>query len=129
MPPSGATPPLGERRRAPVVLDPRGQPEALARPGDEIDVVEREVHRAQDAARSALEVRRDAVADRGDALVEERFDGLVERGEDAFLRTVRARHLVLGEDRSVPIDEAREDLRSSHVEADDDGSLQGGGQR
>ena len=127
MPTSGPAPPLGERRRARVVLDPRRQPEALPRPGDEIDVVEREIHRAQDPAGPALEVGRDPVADRRNALVEQSLDRVVERCEDAFLRPVGARNLVLRDDLPVPIDEPREDLRASHVEPDDDGSLHGGG--
>src|ERR1700752_3394022 len=68
---SGTTPPFGERCRARVVLDRDRKPEPLTRPGEKVDVVEREVHRVQDAARPSLEVRRNAIADRGDAVVEE----------------------------------------------------------
>ena len=119
--------PFRERRRAPVVLDAGGKAEPLRRPRDQIDVVEREVHRVQDAPGSALEVRRDAVADRGDAVVEERLDGGVERREHVLLGFARAGHLVLLQHVPFAIDEAGEDLRAPHVERDDDGSLHGGG--
>ena len=106
---------------------PTGSPNRSFAPRHEVDVVEREVHRAQDSTGSALEVRRNAVADRGDPIVEERLDGRIERGQHAFLRSVRARHLVLCVHVPLAIDESGEDLRASHVEPDDDGSLHGGG--
>ena len=122
----GAAAPLGERGGARVVLDPDREPEALARPRDEIDVVEREVHRAQDAPRAALEVRRDAVADRGDALVEERLDGLVQSREHAFLRSVRARDLALCVDSPSRSTRPERIFVPPTSSTDDDGSLHAG---
>ena len=57
-------PPLGQRRGVPVVLDAHRQSEAGPGMADEIEVAEREIDRAQQPARRALEVRRDAVAER-----------------------------------------------------------------
>ena len=51
----------------------------------EIEVVEREVRRAENPSRAALEVRGDAEPDRPDGVVEHRVHGVVERLQHGFL--------------------------------------------
>ena len=110
--------PLGQRRGVPVVLDAHRQSEAGPGMADEIEVAEREIDRAQQAARRAIEVRRDAVAEGAYALVDEALDGLVESADHLALRAFRRLDLVPRMDSPVAIDDAGERLRPAEVDAD-----------
>ena len=120
-------PPLGERGDARVVLDRDRKAVAVARAPSEIEIVEREVRRVQDPPGSALEIRRDAVADRHHRLVEELVDRGVERSQHVRLGLARAMHLVPRVHVPVPIHESGQDLRTAHVEPDHEGSRHGAG--
>ena len=84
-------PPLGERRGVAVVLDAGRQPVALAGAVREVHLVEREVHRAQRDAGAAIDVERDAVADRGRAVREQVLDDAVDRAQHLLLGSVGRR--------------------------------------
>ena len=119
--------PLRQRGGIRVVLDPDRETEALARVPGEVEVVEREVRRAENPPRPALEVRGNAEPDRPDAVVEHRLHGVVERLQHGFLGGFRAVLLVMPVDDSLPIDETGADLRPAHVDSDHEGSAHGRG--
>jgi hypothetical protein len=91
----------------------------------EVEVVEPEVRRLEDAARVAGEVRRDPEAHRGDTVLEQRLDRGIESGDDVLLRRRRAFDLDGAEDVPVPVDDAGEDLGAADVDSDDVGCSHG----
>ena len=91
----------------------------------EVEVVEGEVGRAQDATRASLEVGGNAEPDGGDPVVEHDLDGRVDGGEHVLLRRPRALHLVRALDHPVPVDDTGEDLGAAHVDSDDEGRSHG----
>ena len=116
--PPGPEPPFGEGRRVAVVLDARRQPEALAGAIGEVHLVQRQVHGPQGDAGAAVDVERNAVPDRGGAVLEQVLDDAVDRLEHLRLGPVRRRDLDRAADRPVARDEAGEDLRPAEVDPD-----------
>ena len=110
-----------------VVLQPDREAEVLANVPGEIEVVEREVRRAEDSSRPALEIRGNAKPDRPDGVAEHRVHGVVERLEHGLLGGSRTVLLVTQVDDSLPIDDSGADLRPAHVDSDHEGSAHGRG--
>ena len=94
----------------------------LANVPGEIEVVEREVRRAEDSSRPALEIRGNAKPDRPDGVAEHRVHGVVERLEHGLLGGSRTVLLVTQVDDSLPIDDSGADLRPAHVDSDHEGA-------
>ncbi len=116
--PSCAEPPFGECRGVAVVLDAGGQAVALAGAIGKVDLVEREVHRAQGDTGAPIDVERDAVPDRGRTFGEKVLDDAVDPAQHLLLRSVGCCDLDRPADRPVPRDEAGENLRPAEVDPD-----------
>ena len=93
----GACPPLADRGRVRVVVEPDREAEPLMHPLAQGRVLERQVDAADDDAALPVYRRRRAEADGGDRVVEELGDGGLELGEDVLLQVLRSRPLVAGE--------------------------------
>jgi hypothetical protein len=125
----GSELPLGESGRVRVVLDPDRKPEPRPRVGGEVEVVQREIRRAQDATGGVVEVGGNAEADRPRLLVQQCLDRCVERLQDILLRGPGTLDEVPPEDVPLPVGDPREDLRAADVHSDDEGSAHDRGQR
>ncbi len=119
--------PLRQRRDVGVVLYADGEAEALTNMPGEVEVVEREVRRAENATGAPFEIRGNAEADRPDRVSENRVDGFVERLQKGFLGGFRTLLLVTMMDDSLPIDDTGADLRPANVNSDHEGSGHGRG--
>ena len=115
---AGSGAPLRDRRRVAVVVDRHGQRQPLAHHVSERHVDERDVHRPDRRPGSLVDPRRDAEADRDDALVEQLADRGLEPVEELVLRFERGRVLAVRGDRPVAADDAGEDLRPADVDTD-----------
>jgi hypothetical protein len=125
----GAELPLRECGGIRVVLDRGRQPEPRPRVRAEVEVVERQVRRAQHTTRAAVEVRRDAEPECAHALVEERLHRLVDGLQHVLLRARGALDELPREDVALPVGEAGEDLGAADVHADDEGGAHDRGLR
>ena len=114
----GAGPPLADRGRVRVVVEPDRKPEPLVHPVAQRRVLERQVDAADDDAVLLVDRRRRAEADRRHRLVEQLGDGGLELGEDVLLRVLRGRPLVPADDAPVARDDPGEDLRAAEVHSD-----------
>jgi hypothetical protein len=119
--------PFGERGGIRVVLDADRETEPRADMTPQVEVVERQVRRAQDPAGPPVEVRRNPEADAADAVVDQRLDCRVERLQHVLLGGAGAVHAIPGEHVSVAVDDAGEDLRPAHVDPDHERSAHGRG--
>ncbi len=122
---SGAEPPLGERGGVAVVLHADGTAEARAELRPQVDVVEREVRRAEQEARSSLEVPGHTDTDRHGVGRVEALDDVVDRSEHVVLGRRRGGALDGCRDAPVARDDAGENLRSTEVDSDHPGSVHG----
>ena len=115
---AGTDPPLGDRRRVRVVVDPDRKREALAHALAEVEVRERDVAPTTRPARALVDRRRDPEADRGDVVAQQLLDRLVERREELLLRAGGRRPLEPALDPAFAIDDAGRDLRPADVDTD-----------
>src|SRR5205085_2510723 len=90
---TGAVGPFRERGGIRVVVDPDRKPEAVAHPGAQVEVGERDVYGDHGLPGSLVDRRGESEADRGDAVVEHLADGLLDTAQELVLRFERRRRL------------------------------------
>ena len=117
--PPRTEPPLGERRRVAVVLEPDRQSKPLAQAGPEVEVGEREVVRAQRDPRRTVDRHGDTDPDRSRTVLEQPLDHGVELAEEGVGPVGRCGDLDRPPDRAVALERAAEDLRPADVHSDD----------
>ena len=117
--PARADPPLRERDRIAVVLDPDRQREPLAEMCREVERAQREIDGAEADPRAPIDVHRDPDPDRGGAVGEQILDEPVELFEERRLARRSTSDLDRPPDRAVSRDHAGEHLRPADVHPDD----------
>ena len=112
---AGAELPFRKRGGIPVVLNSRGQPVAVPRPVGKVHCVERKICGPHRHPGAPIDIERNAVPDRSNAVREKVVDDTVDRRQHLLLGPARRRDLDRASDRTVARDNACENLRPAEV--------------
>ena len=110
--------PLGDRGGIRIVVDRDGQAQVVLRALAQRHALDRDVDREHGGAFALVDRRRDADADRGDAVVPEAVDDRREPRQEGLGGLDRRVPPLRAEHGPVTLDDAREDLRAADVDAD-----------
>ena len=115
---AGADPPLGDRRRVRIVVQPDRQLEPARHVIAQRVVVKREIHHVVRPAGHEVERAGYAEADCPHVVAQHLGDRRLELGHERFLGVERCHPLVPPEHLAFARDDSREDLRPAEVDAD-----------